>query len=311
MRCAIYCRLSREDENKSDESESIHNQRLLLRQYAADRGWTVCAEYADDDRSGIDAERPGFLSLLRDAEAGRFEVLLCKTQSRFTRDLELSEHYLHRRFDEWGVRFISVVDGVDTLRRDNLKTRQLGGLINEWYLADLSDNVRAVLDAKRRRGDFIGSFAPYGYKKSEIRRGRLVPDPEPATVVREIFTLAGEGVSRAEIARRLTARGIPNPTAYKLAHGERYYNGGSHGSPGKYSAECSAECSAEWNRSTVSRILRSECYLGAAVQGKREKVSYKSKKLRERDRSEWIVVHDVNEPLVTTEIFAAAQRYHI
>lgn len=170
MRCAIYCRLSREDENKSDESESIHNQRLLLRQYAADRGWTVCAEYADDDRSGIDAERPGFLSLLRDAEAGRFEVLLCKTQSRFTRDLELSEHYLHRRFDEWGVRFISVVDGVDTLRRDNLKTRQLGGLIachttakpamtsmeKLLYLSDYIEPKREFPDCVKLRAEFYG-----------------------------------------------------------------------------------------------------------------------------------------------------------
>lgn len=358
MRCAIYCRLSREDENKTDESESIQNQRLLLHQYAADRGWTVCAEYVDDDRSGADADRPGFQALLRDAEAGRFEILLCKTQSRFTRDLELSEHYLHRRFVEWGVRFISVVDGVDTGRRDNLKTRQLGGLINEWYLADLSDNVRAVLDAKRRRGDFIGSFAPYGYRKSRTERGRLEPDPEAAAVVREIFQLAGEGISCAEIARRLNARGVPNPTAYKLLHGEYYFNGsfanrsrasgagrtpfirnidehnfildrqtdtsadtraGStpdtpHGknadtgelspSNGTYNAQL--PCSAEWSRATVSRILRNECYLGAAVQGKREKISYKSKRLRERGRSEWIVVYDVNPPIVTREEFERA-----
>lgn len=370
MRCAIYCRLSREDENKIDESESIQNQRLLLHQYAADRGWTVCAEYVDDDRSGADADRPGFQALLRDAEAGRFEILLCKTQSRFTRDLELSEHYLHRRFVEWGVRFISVVDGVDTGRRDNLKTRQLGGLINEWYLADLSDNVRAVLDAKRRRGDFIGSFAPYGYRKSRTERGRLEPDPEAAAVVREIFRLAGDGISYAEIARWLNARGVPNPTAYKLMHGEHYFNGrfakqarsyanagvsergetndsccstggnpatqiehnSIHGSQtgaapdtrtgstpdashaksapsgicNTYTAQL--PCSSEWSRSTVSRILRNECYLGAAVQGKREKISYKSKRLRERERSDWIVVYDVNPPIVTREEFERANR---
>jgi len=131
MRCAIYCRLSREDEKKADESESIQNQRLLLHQYAGHHGWTVCAEYIDDDKSGADLDRPGFRAMLRDAEAGQFDILLCKTQSRFTRDLEVSEHYLHRRFSEWGVRFISVVDGVDTGKRDNLKARQLGGLINE------------------------------------------------------------------------------------------------------------------------------------------------------------------------------------
>lgn len=379
MRCAIYCRLSREDENKADESESIQNQRLLLHQYASDRGWTVCAEYIDDDRSGADADRPGFQAMLRDAETGHFDVLLCKTQSRFTRDLELSEHYLHRRFSEWGVRFISVVDGVDTGRRDNLKARQLGGLINEWYLADLSDNVRAVFDAKRRRGDFIGSFAPYGYRKSPTLRGRLEPDPEAAAVVREIFRLAGEGYTCAEIARQLTARAIPNPTVYKHLKGEKYFNGHSskrfrrqttvephsngdntsiegctkaHSgcettktySAGKHTihhpgtaqtmppAHCSDTlattrgkatakeiqqmgtaaagpiCSAEWSRSTVSRILRNECYLGAAVQGKREKVSYKSKRLRERSRSDWIVVYGINEPIVTREEFERAQK---
>jgi len=387
MRCAIYCRLSREDENKADESESIQNQRLLLHQYAEDHGWTVCAEYIDDDKSGADLDRPGFRAMLRDAEAGKFDILLCKTQSRFTRDLEVSEHYLHRRFSEWGVRFISVVDGVDTGKRDNLKARQLGGLINEWYIADLSDNVRAVFDAKRRRGDFIGSFAPYGYKKSQTKKGRLEPDPEAAAVVREIFRLAGEGHSCAEIARLLTARAIPNPTTYKQLCGEKYHNGhpvrtassresgktpagaavpgtadlstqavregteqndklgandstthqgncqtgqkgesgGQNPPGGQYipagnpePAESESQiatasppaqtCSAGWSRSTVSRILRNECYLGAVVQGKREKVSYKSKRLRERKRSEWIVVYGVNEPIVTREEFERAQK---
>ena len=128
------------------------------------------------------------------------------------------ERYLHRDFLLWGIRFIALVDRVDTGVQGGKKARQINGLINEWYLEDLSDNIRAVLDFKRREGRFIGSFAPYGYRKDEADHNRLVPDPQAAQVVREIFRryLAGEGTAR--IAAGLNAAGVPSPTAYTVSY---------------------------------------------------------------------------------------------
>lgn len=132
--------------------ESIRNQRALLLAWAAEHGYRIYRVYADEDYSGIDRARPGFNAMLADARAGKFEVILAKTQSRFTRDMELVEKYLHGLFPEWGVRFIAVLDHVDTCDPAGKKARQINGLINEWYLEDLSGNVRAVLDHKRRSG---------------------------------------------------------------------------------------------------------------------------------------------------------------
>ena len=164
---AVYCRLSKEDEEKTArESESIRNQRALLLAWAAEHDYRIYRVYTDEDYSGIDRARPGFNAMLADARAGKFEVILAKTQSRFTRDMELVEKYLHGLFPEWGVRFIAVLDHVDTCDPAGKKARQINGLINEWYLEDLSGNVRAVLDHKRHSGCYIASFALYGYRKN-------------------------------------------------------------------------------------------------------------------------------------------------
>ena len=171
---AVYCRLSKEDEEKTArESESIRNQRALLLAWAAEHGYRIYRVYTDEDYSGIDRARPGFNAMLADARAGKFEVILAKTQSRFTRDMELVEKYLHGLFPEWGVRFIAVLDHVDTCDPAGKKARQINGLINEWYLEDLSGNVRAVLDHKRRSGSYIASFALYGLIRKLAPLGSL------------------------------------------------------------------------------------------------------------------------------------------
>ena len=130
-RAGLYCRLSKEDEdklNKGDDSESIQNQKLLLMDYAMAQGWSVHKIYDDDDRKGFDRDRPKFNQLLEDAERGLFNIVLCKHQSRFTRDMELVERYLHNEFIMWGIRFVSVVDHVDTNVKGNKKARQIYGL---------------------------------------------------------------------------------------------------------------------------------------------------------------------------------------
>ena len=136
--------------------------------------------------------------------------------------MELVEKYLHGKFVEWGIRFIAVVDHVDTADEANKKSRQINGLVNEWYLEDLSNNVRSVLTHKRREGKYIGTFALYGYIKDPADNNHLLVDPEAAEVVRRIFTLYLSGNGTTRIARILNEEGIPSPTKYKREHGFNY-----------------------------------------------------------------------------------------
>ena len=224
-RAAIYCRLSEEDRNKQseeDDSNSIQNQKAMLLQYAASQGWEVFRIYSDDDYTGSDRNRPEFKQLLADAEAYRFDIVLCKTRSRFTRELELVERYIHGLFPLWGIRFVSIVDNADTDNKGNKKSRQIKGLVNEWYLEDMSENIRSVLTSRRQHGFHIGAFALYGYRKDPERKGHLLVDEEAAAVVREVFILCSQGYGKTAIARMLNDRGVPNPTEYKRLHGLHY-----------------------------------------------------------------------------------------
>ena len=187
MKAAIYCRLSEEDKNKqlaTDDSASIQNQKALLLQYADEHSWDIYSIYIDDDYTGADRKRPEFNRLLKDAESRKFDIILCKTQSRFTRELELVEKYIHGLFPVWGIRFISIVDNADTANKGNKKSRQINGLVNEWYLEDMSDNIKSVLTNRRQNGFHIGAFALYGYKKDPEKKGHLIIDEEAAEVVR-------------------------------------------------------------------------------------------------------------------------------
>lgn len=295
MLCAIYCRLSKEDEEKGCESESIQNQKSMLLKYALEQSWEVYGLYCDEDFSGIDRRRPDFNRLLADAEAGRFQVVLCKTQSRFTRDMELVEKYLHGLFPAWGIRFIAVVDNADTDVKGNKKARQINGLVNEWYLEDLSENIRMVLDHKRRQGQYIGGFPIYGYRKDPLDKNRLVVDPEAAGVVRRIFALCLEGLGKGAIAGCLNGEGVPNPTRYKGEQGLTYVNGGAPAPSGL------------WSRATVGKILHNEMYAGVMVQGRRRKLSYKSKTLVDVPREDWFRVEGTHEAIIEPERFRQAQ----
>ena len=296
MKAAIYCRLSKEDEDKIGESESIQNQKSMLIQYAMEKGFELYQIYSDEDYSGIDRNRPAFNSMLQAASEHKFDVVLAKTQSRFTRDMELVEKYLHGKFVEWGIRFIAVVDHVDTNDTANKKSRQINGLINEWYLEDLSTNVRSVLDHKRKEGLFIGSFARYGYCKDPNAKGKLIIDPEAAEVVRRIFSMALNGIGAHKIARILNDEKIPSPTAYKQLHGIHYRIAWKNTNP------------ALWSSPTVSQILHDQLYIGNMVQGKHKKVSYKSEKTIWIPKSQWIVVENMHEAIIERETFETVQR---
>jgi DNA invertase Pin-like site-specific DNA recombinase len=297
MKVALYCRLSEEDRNKqieTDDSQSIQNQKSMLLGHAMEKGWEVYNIYSDDDYAGADRNRPEFKRLLEDAGNRKFDIILCKTQSRFTRELELVEKYIHGLFPLWGIRFVSIVDNADTANRGNKKSRQINGLINEWYLEDMSENIKSVLTSRRKNGFHIGSFALYGYLKDPDKKGHLIIDEEAAAVVREVFTLFSKGYGKAAIARMLNERGIPNPTEYKRLHGLRYQ-------PPK------TKQSTLWKYFAISDMLTNEIYIGNMVQGRYGSVSYKTKVNKPRSRDKWYVVEGTHEPIIDRDLWDSVQ----
>lgn len=296
MLCAIYCRLSKEDEEKQrSESESIQNQKSMLVKYAVEHGWDIYNLYCDEDFSGADAHRPDFNRMLKDAENGQFQILLCKSQSRFTRDMELVEKYIHGKFLLWGIRFIAIADNVDTDVKGNKKARQINGLINEWYLEDLSENIRMVFDFKRRQGQYIGGFPIYGYKKDPTDKNKLVVDEDAAPVVRQIYRWYLEGNGAQHIAALLNQRGYDNPTKHKQKLGMGYVNGSAVNDCGL------------WNKTSVARILHNEMYTGVMVQGRKKKVSYKSKITADVPEKAWYRVPGTHEAIIDSETFQRVQ----
>lgn len=296
MKTAIYCRLSDEDRNKQshlDDSESIQNQKTMLIQYAGCEGWTVYDIYSDDDYAGTDRNRPAFNRLIADAKAGKFDIVLCKSQSRFTRELELVEKYINGLFPQSGIRFVSLVDSADTENKGNKKARQINGLANEWFLEELSDNIRAVLTSRREQGFHIGSFAPYGYQKDPEKKGHLIIDPEAAEVIRKIYNLYLEGKGKQGIARILNESGTPNPTEYKRLHG--------------MVRNKKAQGSTLWSYFTITNILTNEVYIGNMIQGKTGVGDYKTQEKVTYAPDQWIVVNGTHDPIIDRQVWDKVQ----
>lgn len=295
-RAAIYCRLSVEDKNKTNEqSESIQNQNILLKEYAEKHHFSIYKVYSDDNCSGLSKQRKGFCNMIEDAQKGYFDIVLCKTQSRFTRDMEEFERYVHEIFPLWGIRFISVVDNADSSVKGNKRARQINALINEWYCEDLSENIKMVLKRKMKEGQFVGAFACYGYQKSNEDRHQLVIDEQVAYVVRMIFDWYLKGYSCNKIAKMLTEKKIMTPTMYKMSKGIAFYNP-------------NIKKSCEWSCNTIKKILKNECYIGNLVQGKECKISYKNKKRIRMKKRNCIVVEHNHEAIIEESVFYEVQK---
>lgn len=243
----------------------------------------------------MDSLRPDFNRMIEAAKAKKFQIVLCKSQSRFTRDMELVEKYIHGLFPIWGIRFIAVADNADTEVKGNKKARQINGLVNEWYLEDLSENIRMVFDLKRREGKYIGGFPIYGYQKDPADKNHIIIDPEAAEVVRQIYRWSLEGRGKQNIAYLLNQQGIPNPTRYKAERGW------SCNHPIKHDFGL-------WNKVTVGRMLTNEMYTGIMIQGRRKKVSYKSKVIIDTPEDQWYRVEGTHEAIIDRETFQAVQR---
>ena len=301
---AIYVRLSKEDGDVAGaskaESNSISNQKELIRDFLKDKeDIVVVSERVDDGYSGSSFERPSFKLMLEDIKKGVVDCVVIKDLSRFGREYIDSGRYIERLFPALGVRFIAVNDGYDSLEGKDQSDEIIipfKNLINDAYCRDISVKIRSHLEVKRKNGEFIGSFAPYGYQKDEGCRNRLVVDPVAAGVVRDIFRMKLHGMSQDAIAGRLNDMGVLSPMEYKSASGSNYQTSFKTGER------------ALWSSVTVRRILENECYVGNLVQGRQTTPNHKVKKYVVKPEKDWVRIEKNHEAVVSDRDFAIVQR---
>ena len=296
----IYLRLSNEDKDKiskDETSESIKNQRNLLIDYINKHSKLILTqEYCDEDLSGAGTYRPEFERLIKDCENHKLDIVLCKSQSRFSRDMEIVERYINNKFKEWNVRFIGLADNADTANTGNKKSRQINGLVNEWFLEDVSNNIRSAFNSKMKQGEFISPFASYGYEVSKEDNNKLVVDPIASEVVKEIYDLYLKGYGFTSIAKYLNDKEIPCPSLYKYRKGIKL---------NVISNKPREEI--KWNINAIKTILKNELYLGHLIQGKRTTVSYKNHKVINKPEDKWIRRENMHEAIIDKETFTKVQ----
>lgn len=291
---ALYCRLSQEDEQQG-ESNSITNQKRILEKYAAENGFYNCRFYIDDGYSGVTFERPDFKRMISDMEKGDITTIITKDLSRLGRDYLKTGTYIEIIFPQNNVRYIAVNDGVDTA----VGTNEFIGIrnyFNDFFAADTSKKIRAVLKAKAQRGERIGSNLPYGYMKSEDKK-KLVPDPETAPVVKRIFDMYTSGIGTRTIAVALERDKVMSPSVYN------YY---------KYGRKTSGLKLNEpylWSDVTLRGILVNEVYIGTTASYKTTSKSNKLKKQIHNRREDWIVFENTHEPIIEKRIFDMVQKW--
>lgn len=291
---AGYLRLSREDGDKA-ESDSIANQRKLLEQYIAVHPELRLADfYQDDGYTGTNFDRPAFRRMEEDIKKGKINCVLVKDLSRFGRDYIEVGRYLEREFPARGIRFIAVNDHVDSTRGRYDMLLPMKNIFNTQYARDISDKVRSAIRTKQERGEFVGAFASYGYRKDPENHNHLLIDPPAAQVVRRIFDLFEEGCGKVRIAKTLNQEGIPSPSEYKRILGERYHNGRR------------MDRTTYWTYATVHRILQNQMYAGNMEQGRSLRATMHGR-AKQRAREDWTVVPDTHEAIILPEQWERVQ----
>ena len=294
-----YVRLSHEDGDK-EESNSVTGQKDLIRDYLSRHPeLRECGMKVDDGYTGSNFDRPAFQEMMAEVKAGKVNCIVVKDLSRFGRDHLGVGEYIEKIFPFMGVRFIAINDNYDSLH-SNVESDELiipfKNLINEAYCRDTSIKIRSQLEIKRQRGDFIGSFAVFGYRKDPENRHHLLVDDYAADVVRDIFKWKLEGISAGDIADRLTASGIPTPMDYKRSLGMRY------------STSFRVKEESVWDAGMVLRILKNPVYTGVLEQGRVTTPSYRVKRLVNKPREEWAVVENCHEAIIDRYDFESVQK---
>lgn len=295
-----YVRLSKEDKEHTDNSQSVLSQKQMIEKFLQAHPDIELYDYfVDDGYSGTDMERPEFQRLKQAFEDGVINCIIIKDLSRLARNDEESGKYIFIIFPFYNIRFISVNDHVDSYERpesvNNLEI-SFKNIMHSEYSRDLSKKVISASNIRRKRGEFLGAFCSYGYKKDPLDFHHLIIDDEAAMTVRYIYKRYLETQNMYAIAQELSENNIPTPLEYKKSKGENLFI------PGKKVNV------SFWKDSTVKRILTNEVYTGCLVQGKRRKLSYKSKKIIEMDEADWIKVENTHEAIIPQSAFEEVQR---
>lgn len=288
----IYVRLSQEDldREKGNVSKSILNQLLMLLTYCNDKGIEVIGIFYEEDISGSDGTREEWNKTLLFCELGNTDIYVCKTQARFARSIEFVEKYLHKKFIEWNIRFLSIVDNIDTYNKGNKKSSQITAMVDEWKIEEQSINTKKTLRAKNNAGQWTGSFAPYGYIEDPDDMYHLVIDEEAVKVVREIYSMYANGIGYYKICLSLNERKIPTPSKHKKLQGLKFVcpqcpNGAEY-----------------WNVDTIRRILLDETYDGLLIQHRTERIAYNIKGFKKIPKNEQSIIACAHERIIDPEI---------
>ena len=287
---ALYIRLSKEDENEGP-SQSVQNQESLLREFVQQHRLNVYNTYIDDGWSGTSFDRPGFQRMIGDIETKKVNMVITKDLSRLGRDYIMTGHYMERYFPEHRVRYISLLDGIDTgVDSTANDITPFRAIMNDMYAKDISKKIKSVKRDKQRKGQFIGGKPMYGYKMHPTEKNKIVIDEEAAPVVRRIFALALSGMSCRQIASSLNSDNVLSPATYAKLPVSK---------PGPYTGL--------WSSERISEMLQNETYIGNMVQGRMVKISYKSKKCLRQSPENWVVVEGTHEPIIDPETFQKVQ----
>lgn len=296
-RMAAYCRLSKDD-GENGVSESIENQKKMIMEYVSkSHDLEIADTYIDDGYSGLYFEnRPEFQRMMEDIYKGRIQGVITKDISRLGREHIETSNYIERVFPSLGVRYIAILDGVDSAYHRNEELAQFKTLFNDMYCRDISKKIRGALTAQKKRGQFMSGFAPYGYRKDPEDKHHFLIDEEAAKVVQRIFQMYLEGYSINGIAKKLNDEGILTPSEYKRkVQGLNYAN----------SLEKAGV--KGWGYPSVHTILKNRVYTGAMVQHKSEKISYKVKKHRSIPEEEQYIVEGMHDAIISKDTFQLAQ----
>ena len=296
MIMALYLRLSKEDGDMIDESNSITNQRYILRRFVEQRpefdSYEI-KEYIDDGFSGKNFERPGVQKLLEDVKSGKVHGIVVKDFSRFGRNHIEVGNYIEKIFPLLDIRFIAVNNSFDSKDYVGITPDMdvaFENLMYDYFSEENSVKIKNDLMGRRMRGNYLATFAAFGYKKSPSDHNRIIVDEEAAAIIRIIFEKYAEYGVKTEVARYLNRHGIPTPQVYAMKNGCSYH--------WKYHEEKKL-----WNGSIVGRILKNELYVGNTVFHKKETAEVGSRKTKCLPREEWKVCEGTHEPLISKELF--------
>lgn len=297
LRVRLYARLSKDDGDADKESNSISNQLQMLRLHSKENGFEVVGEYIDDGISGTTFNRPDVNRMIEDALADdEPNGIIVKDMSRFGRNNAMFMYYVEEIFPNNDILFIALNDDVDT-RYDDNDMMPFKSIMNEYYARDTSKKIRSVKKTTALSGGFCGSFAPYGYIVDPDNKRQLLVDSETAPTIKRIFEMSKQGFSTHQIARTLCKEGILIPRAYRAMK------------KGKLETSTGFKYPTDWVGRNVKKILENQVYLGHMVSHKTQTKSFKSKKLVDVPKEDWIIVENTHEAIIDVETFEIVQKF--